>query len=70
MKDGWHTIYGYDVLVMNGCIIRGTLGEGTTYRPAYPYKHFKGYPGWHNVAGELSVSAFRYGIRNENVNMF
>lgn len=64
MKDGWHIIYGYDVYVEDGKIIRGTLGKGLNYRTAYPYKHFRGQEGWYNVAGMLTISAFRYGVKN------
>ena len=38
MKDGWHNILGYNVYIENNKVLRGTLGEGSTYRTAYPYK--------------------------------
>lgn len=69
MKNGWHTVMGYEVLIEDDKVIRGTLGSGTSYRAAYPYKHYKGYSGWHNVAGKLTVSAFRYGVKNGSVMM-
>ena len=69
MKDGWHKICGYDIYIEDNKVIRGSLGSGLNYRPAYPFKHYKGCSGWHNVAGELTVSAFRYGIKRGSVMM-
>lgn len=63
MKDGWHSISGYDVFIENGKVMRGTLGSGTNYRPVYPYKHFLGDRGWYNVSGQIIANAFRYGVK-------
>lgn len=62
MKDGWHTILGYDVYVENNRILRGTLGEGSTYRTAYPYKWDKTHRCWIKNAG-VSVNSFRNGVK-------
>lgn len=45
-EDGWTTINGQDVLIENGLIVRGTTGEGTSYRPVYPYKYNKSLDSW------------------------
>lgn len=70
MKDGWHVICGFDVYIENDRIVRGTLGAGTSYRAAYPYKQYKNMRGWHNVSGTISANAFRYGVNRGNVTLF
>lgn len=65
IKDGWHTIAGYDVYIEDGKVIRGTLGYGSFYRSAWIYKHYAG--GWYNISGELSVSSFRRHVKKGDV---
>lgn len=66
MKDGWHTIAGFNVYVEDGKIRRGTVGEGTDYRTAWPYR-WNG-AGWTNCAG-ITPAAFRAGVRRGTVTM-
>lgn len=68
MKDGWHTILGYDVYVENNKVLRGTLGEGSTYRTAYPYKWNKTHRCWIKNTG-VSVNSFRNGVKRESIVM-
>lgn len=68
MKDGWHTILGYDVYVENNRILRGTLGEGFTCRTAYPYKWNKTYRCWIKNTG-VSINSFRNGVKRESMIM-
>ena len=68
MKDGWHTILGYDVYVENNKVMRGTLGEGSTYRTAYPYKWDKTHRCWIKSAG-ICVNSFRNGVKRESIVM-
>ena len=68
MKNGWHKILGYDVYIENNKVLRGTLGEGSTYRTAYPYKWDKTHRCWiKNV--DVSVNSFRNGVKRESVIM-
>lgn len=68
MKDGWHIILGYDVYIENNKVLRGTLGEGITYRPAYPYKWDKKCRCWIKVSG-ITVGSFRHNVKKEMVVM-
>lgn len=67
VKDGWHKIKGYDVYIENGYVLRGTLGEGSSYRPAYVYRACK--DGSYTSAGKLSVDAFSAGIRRGTITL-
>lgn len=55
-KDGWHVIKGFKVYVENNRILRGTLGNGTDYRLAYPYKST--WQGW--AMGKPTIAAFKH----------
>lgn len=68
MKDGWHKILDYDVYVENNKVLRGTLGEGVTYRPAYPYKWDKRYRAWIKNIG-VNTSTFHKGVKRESIIM-
>lgn len=68
MKDGWHIILGYDVYIENNKVLRGTLGEGITYRPAYPYKWDKRNRCWIKNTG-ISINSFRNGVKRESIVM-
>lgn len=68
MKDGWHTILGYEVYVENNKVLRGTLGEGVTYRPAYPYRWDRTSNCWIQTI-KMNINTFRNGINRETVKM-
>lgn len=68
MKDGWHTILGYDVYTEDNKVLRGTLGDGVTYRPAYPYKWNKRYRCWIKTTG-INTSTFCKGVKRELIIM-
>lgn len=38
IADGWHKWGTYDLYVEGGRVLRGTTGEGASYRTVYPYK--------------------------------
>ena len=65
MKDGWHTIMGYDVYVEDGKVLRGTKDNGQL--PAYVYR--AGKRGW-ELDCVVSVAAFRAGVRRGTIRMF
>lgn len=67
VKNGWHRICGYDVYVVDGCVVRGILGEEFNLRTAYPYRVCKT-GGLDNCYG-ISVEAFRSGCRRGTVCM-
>ena len=66
IKDGWHTIAGYEVYVENGRILRGLNGSGD--KTLYPYRWNKQYDSRVNDSG-LTVDAFRAGIRRGTIEM-
>lgn len=68
MKDGWHIILGYDVYIENNKVLRGTLGEGIAYRPAYPYKWDKTHRCWIKNTG-VSINSFRNSVKRESMVM-
>lgn len=58
MKDGWHTVKGYEVYVEDGKILRGVKNDTNGSRvPAYPYKWESTNNAW--CKGTPTVSAFR-----------
>ena len=65
MKDGWHTICGWRVLVDNNRVTMGIGGE----KPIYPYRWSKKENCWVNVA-PVAVAAFRTGIKRGTIQMF
>ena len=42
-SDGWHEVKNSSLsfYVEDGKVLRGTTGEGTSYRPVYPYRYSK-----------------------------
>ena len=66
MKDGWHTIMGYDVYVEDGKVLRGTKDKGQL--PAYVYRACKR-GGW-ELEYAVTVAAFRAGVRRGTIRMF
>lgn len=69
MKDGWHTICGWRVLVDNNRIAMGTSGTDIKQKPIYPYRWSKTENCWVNIA-PVSVAAFRTGIKRGTIQMF
>lgn len=68
MKNGWHKILGYDVYIEDNKVLRGTLGEGSTYRTAYPYKWDKTHRCWIKNTS-VSINSFRNGVKRESMVM-
>lgn len=66
MKDGWHKVYGEDVYVENGRVLRGTTGSGPAYRPTYPYRWTgNGY----TIDTGITVDALRAGMKKGTIAM-
>ena len=66
MKDGWHKVYGEDVYIEDGKVLRGTTGHGFTYRTTYPYRWTgDGY----TVDTGITVDALRAGMRRGTIAM-
>lgn len=64
--DGWHTVYGYDVFVMGGYVVRatkedhnGSLVTASVYRRC-PYG------GWDNMNGYVTLDTLRKGLKRGN----
>lgn len=69
MKDGWHTIQGYNVYIENDRVLGGVKGYGTLKAsPTHPYKTIRGMIGWHNCTG-VKVSTFSKGVARGNYRM-
>lgn len=64
MKDGWHKVYGWSVLVENGKVIRGINPERDL--PVYPYKATRN--GW-DICQSLSLAAFRKRMANGTITL-
>ena len=56
IKDGWYTVYCYDVYVEGGKVLRGVCDNKTTH----PYRRCRT-GGWDNDTC-VSLSAFRSGV--------
>ena len=61
VKDGWHTVYGYDVYVEGGQVKRGIV-KGST---AYPCRKSI-YGGW-SVDTHMTLDALRAGLSRETI---
>ena len=61
VKDGWHTVYGYDVYVEDGQVKRGIV-KGCT---AYPCRKSI-YGGW-SVDTHMTLDALRAGLSRETI---
>lgn len=60
--DGWHTVYGMDVFVEDGRIVRGVIiGRDGSRVTAYPYRYDREAGNWVNQAGRVTLNAFRKG---------
>jgi hypothetical protein len=62
IKDGWHVVYGEDVYVENGKVVRGVKkGENNSEVTSYPYEYNKDQDCWVNVSGKITLSSYRSG---------
>ena len=69
-KDGWHVVYGENIYVQDGKVIRGTKkGENNSEVTCYPYKYNKDYDYWINISGEVTLSAYRAGYKKGTICM-
>lgn len=66
MKDGWHTIEGFKVLVEDGKIHRGIINPGWNERTGYVYRKNRQLGCWASE-GTISVEAFRAGVRRGTI---
>ena len=66
IKDGWHIIKNYIVIVENGRVLRGVSSWDWQQHTIWPYR--AGRSCWTNVSG-ISVEAFRSGVRRGTVTM-
>lgn len=64
MKNGWHKVYGIEVYVEDGRVVRGQANG----RPIYAYRENRRYGGWDKVTS-LSVSAIRAGLNRGTIEM-
>lgn len=65
IKNGWHTISGYNVHIENGCIDRGMTAD--KQRTTYVYRANRA--GGYDREYSISVEAFRAGVRRETIIM-
>ena len=61
VKDGWHSVCGFDVYVENGIVKRGIVGGCT----AYPCRKSK-YGGW-VIDTHMTLDALRSGLLRDTV---
>ena len=66
IKDGWHIIKNYIVIVENGRVLRGVSSQDWQQHAIWPYR--AGKYCWTNVSG-ISVEAFRSGVRRGTITM-
>lgn len=66
IRDGWHTICGYEVYVEDGYIMHGVTG-GWQSVTTWPYRACK-HGGW-DATGPITVDAFRAGVRRGTIMM-
>lgn len=66
VKDGWHKVYGYEVLTRDGIVLHATDG----HKPLYPYRH-SAWGGWVRIYKEdkLSLIALESGIRRGTITL-
>lgn len=65
MKNGWHVLYGCDVYVEDGKVLRGLKNGGT--EPAYVYRKCRS-GGWDRETA-ITVAAFRAGVRRGTIDL-
>lgn len=65
VKDGWHTLYNYDVYTENDKVIRGTDKDHT--RTLYPYRKDKYM--FCNYSGAITLDGLRAGLKSGNMIM-
>ena len=67
MKNGWHTIYGNNVYVEDGKVLRGVSHDHQ--RTEYPYRWIGNPYKCYTLASGIGVEAFRSGVRRGTVMM-
>lgn len=65
VKDGWHRIAGYDVIVKDNCVIRGAITNRNSWgytdiAVVHPYRIGKG--GSLNNCTGITFAAFKAGV--------
>lgn len=74
MKDGWHTISGYEVYVEDGYILRGIkYDQNGGALPAFVYRRDRTKAGiqvngW-TSEDKISPEAFRAGVRRDTIRL-
>lgn len=65
IKDGWHKVYNYDVMIEDGIVLYGCDKDHT--KTVYPYRASCG--GWNRVYKEekLTLNALRNGCRRGTI---
>lgn len=64
VKDGWHKVYGEDVYIENGKVVRGVTKDANgSEKTCYPYKYSKDHDSWINISGEATLSSYRTGYK-------
>ena len=66
IKDGWHKVYNYDVMIEDGVVIHATDEDCT--RTLYPYRKSL-WGGWNRIYKEekLTLSALRNGMNRGTI---
>lgn len=63
-KDGWHKVYGTNVYVENGKVVRGVIkGADGSEVTCYPYEYNKDHDCWVNISKEVTLTAYRAGYK-------
>ena len=67
--DGWHKVYGYNVLIEDGYVSRATDGA----KPLYPYRKYRKFilDSWYRIYKEekLTLTALRSGMRRGTITL-
>ena len=66
VKDGWHKVYNYDVMIDEGVVNHATDGDHT--RTLFPYRSALG-GGWDLIYKQekLTLNALRCGLRRGTI---
>lgn len=63
IRDGWHTIAGYEVYVEDGFIVRGISDDHQ--KPLYVYRSVRS--GGYDREYNITPDAFRAGVRHGTI---